>query len=262
MISVQSLLRLVYPLELRIKCHSALTRLGWKPHLSESSLATAPVSLKALIPGDAVCDHILATGIYDLALSRFMSNLACKPGGLMIDAGANIGYFTALWASLNGNNRVIAFEPSPRNVAMLKDNLAHAGIANRVSLVSKALGRAAGEASFEVGPDEQTGWGMFATADGAGQIHVPVVKLDDVVPEKDHVTVLKIDCQGADTWVMEGAEKLLAEKRISHIFYEVCPPLLEKLNIPPSAATDWLERFDYRVEVFGNPEDGIMHAFV
>ena len=261
--NTEALLRRVYPLPLRIKCHSILRRFGWTPQLrGASSLAFAPVSLSALIPGDAIHDHILATGVYDLELSRFFSALAVKTGGLMIDAGANIGYFTVLWASLNKANRVLAFEPSPRNVAMLKENISSAGVADRATVHAMALGRESGEMQFETGPRDQTGWGMLARQNNAENIRVPVARLDDLVPPGERVAILKSDCQGADTWVLEGAAGLLAAKRISHVFYEACPPLLKKLGIDPGAAADLLKRYGYRVEPFGHPDDEMMHAWI
>ena len=61
--------------------------------------------------GDWLGSHVFATGEYEPSTS----NVACeviKPGMTVVDVGANVGYFTLLFASLVGSRgQVYAFEP-------------------------------------------------------------------------------------------------------------------------------------------------------
>jgi FkbM family methyltransferase len=262
MFIIQRLLRLIHPLYFRIKCHSVLNRLGWKPgKLVPASLGAAPAAMVALKEGDAIHKHLLATGVYDLELTQVIARLACKEGGLMIDAGANVAYFSTIWASLSPQNCSVAFEPSPANIEMIRKNLAHNDLTERVQLIPKALGRASGEITFELGPDEETGWGMIAKDGAPRSIRVPITTIDETLPRDAQVTVMKIDCQGADSWVIEGARKMFEEKRVKHVFYEVCPPLLQKLNIDPEYLPRLLSGWGYIVEPFcGSPFQS--HAYL
>src|SRR2546423_1316289 len=86
-------------------------------------LVFAPVALKNVISRDYGHRFIAWCGFYDLALTRSLSVLA-RQGGLLVDVGANVGYFSVLWSGLDAHNRVLAFEPSPRNVCLLRGNVA------------------------------------------------------------------------------------------------------------------------------------------
>ena len=62
-----------------------------------------------------------------------------QPGDTVLDLGANIGYFTLLFAKLVGNNGIVfAFEPEPQNIALLTKNIKINNYKN-VTLVPKAV---------------------------------------------------------------------------------------------------------------------------
>jgi len=126
-----------------------------------------------LLNTDCMHRQIAWTGFYDLELSRRMAALA-RTGGVLVDVGTNIGYFTCLWAALNPNNTVYAFEPSPRNLQLLRQNQAAQSGADRIKIHDVAVGKQEGSLPFDVGPDEQTGWGGLATQDSHRTIQVEV----------------------------------------------------------------------------------------
>ena len=140
-----------------------------------------------------------------------------RPGHVVYDVGANIGFFTLAAARLVGPaGRVIAFEPVPwcaeavgRNIEL--NELAQAEI--RQVAVGAQSGRArllvVGEAS----------WSHLAStgrhADVRDEIDVDVVTIDELVadgtiPPPD---VLKIDTEGAELQVLEGMRETLARHR-------------------------------------------------
>ena len=100
-----------------------------------------------LFPTDISHRHIAYTGFYELELSRLMAKLAIEPGGLLVDVGANYGYFTLLWAGLKRANRVISVEASPRVFPSLKENIEMNGITNQVDIHNVAAGERAGSVS-------------------------------------------------------------------------------------------------------------------
>ena len=71
------------------------------------------------------------TGIYDLAVSELLFRLI-EPGDLVIDAGANIGYMSVLAATAGAH--VIAFEPNPALLPILRQNLGKRGEVRPVAL--------------------------------------------------------------------------------------------------------------------------------
>jgi FkbM family methyltransferase len=129
----------------------------------------------------------------------------------VLDVGANIGLSTILLARLTG--RVVAFEPSPPNVAFLRRNLELNAIPN-VEVVAAAVSDAPGTLRFHVA---QFGAGSHVVAAGhvAGQtmptVDVPAIVLDD--QNLPPLAFLKIDAEGHEPNVLAGARALLARDR-------------------------------------------------
>jgi len=85
-------------------------------------------------------------------------------------------------------------------------------------------------------------------------MQVKVCRLDDLIPAGKNISVLKIDTEGADTWVLIGAEKMLRQKRIRHIFYEANLERMQRLGIQPDKAEKYLTGLGYIVRPFGPQE--------
>jgi len=202
-----------------------------------------------LHPTDEGHSHIAFTGFYELPLTKMIVGLA-KRGGLLVDVGANYGYFSLLWAATNPQNTVVAFEPSPRNHAGLVRNVARNGLGDRVRIESSALGRESGTMHFDIGPDEQTGWGGFSPEPFWKGIEVKVTTLDEVFRDEREIAVLKIDVEGADTWVLEGARELTKQRRIAHIMYEENSGKMASLGISAGTAERMLKDNGYEVMSF------------
>lgn len=187
---------------------------------NDAELVFAPQTLMSLHRGDAISNQIAFTGFYELAMSRLVANLARKEGGLMVDAGANIGYFTLLWASAGAQNRVEAFEASPRVFPVLRSNVKkNAHCASRVVSHNLALGAAPDSMDFDLGPPEQDGWGGLVAQPSGQSVQVLVRRLDEELQDAD-ITFLKVDVEGADTWVLQGASDLLSNRRVKYISWE------------------------------------------
>ena len=250
-----NLLYKIYPLWLREKIYFHLiARIN--PALKNSGgydLEFAPVKMNALLPTDYGHRQIAWLGFYELDLSRKISSLA-RQGGTMVDVGTNVGYFTCIWAASNPINEVCSFEPSPRNLSMLRRNLSALNNPQRVQIFDHAVGKEAGTLHFDIGPEEQSGWGGLANTASARTIQVKVCRLDDLVPPNKTVSVLKIDTEGADTWVLLGAVNLLRQKRIRHIFYEANLERMQRLGIQPDEAGKFLTGLGYKVSAFGPQE--------
>lgn len=214
------------------------------PVITTATLKQVPRISMSIYPGDIISDCIARTGIWEPELSQKLIDLA-NPGGLMVEVGANIGYFSLLWASLNECNQVYAFEPSLRNLAFLRDNIAMNDLGKQIVVLPVAAGQGTSVAHFDIGPEEQTGWGGIALASHGRTMPVVVVKLDDLFDQQ--IDILKIDVEGADTWVLEGAQRLLRAKKIKRIFYEQNQPRLSALGIVEGQAEIFLRDFGYVV---------------
>jgi len=207
-----------------------------------------------LHPEDVAHRCIAMTGFYELRCTRIALGLA-RRGGLLVDVGANYGYFTLLWAAARPDNRVVAFEASPRNQDALRSNVHANGFEGRVECHDIAIGKENGLMTFDPGPEQQTGWGGLRP-EGAAGIRVPVRSLDEVFARVERVAIdlLKVDTEGADTWVLQGAMRLLRDRRIGHILFEQYPARMAELGIEPGAAQTLLATNGYHCRQLGPDE--------
>lgn len=132
-----------------------------------------------------------------------------RPGHTVLDVGANVGYYTLLASVLVGDaGRVHAFEPEPRNAGFLRR---HVSINRRgnVRVEQAALSDRAGTARFDFGSG--SGTGHLAEA---GALEVRTLRLDDYCAEHGLAPdAVKIDVEGAEMSVLEGARETFARHR-------------------------------------------------
>ncbi|HEX4434823.1 MAG TPA: FkbM family methyltransferase [Acidimicrobiales bacterium] len=132
-----------------------------------------------------------------------------RPGDHFVDVGANVGVFSTLVGTRIPGVRITAVEPFPPVREDLLANLALNDL--DVTVVDSALSDVAGSATFEVlgrdvlnrlAADDHGGGG------GTTSITVPVTTLDELAGG-DPPALIKIDVEGSELRVMEGARRLL-----------------------------------------------------
>ena len=103
-------------------------------------------------PGELVSDLLRRDRTWEGVESALL-RAALRPGSVVVDAGANLGWH-AVWAALavGAEGRVYAFEPDPRNLALLRAN--GAGLP-QLRALGAALGEARGEVAFRRHGDNQ-----------------------------------------------------------------------------------------------------------
>jgi FkbM family methyltransferase len=250
-----SLLRHVRPLWLREKLYfHSHARKHWPEQIESAKLELAPVILHHFRKSDLMHKQIAWLGFYDLTLSKRIVQLA-RNGGILVDAGANIGYFSCLWAAILPDNYVYAFEPSPPVFELLNANIEEAGLCSRVKVYKLALSEERANVQFDPGPKDQSGWGGISNDRFGSTIQVEAEKLDDVVPDNVVIDVLKIDTEGADALVLKGAERLLRAHRIRHVFFEQNLTRMDSLGIPHDAPIRTLESCGYKVDMIGRHDE-------
>ena len=128
----------------------------------------------------------------------------------VIDVGANIGFFTILFAGWLDAGRVLALEPEPRNFRQLEEIVAARGLADRVVARRAAAANFAGEGRLALSAASHADHRL---ADSG--IPVDVDTLDNIWRGYDcpRVSLIKIDVQGAEREVLAGAKKLIAACR-------------------------------------------------
>jgi FkbM family methyltransferase len=170
---------------------------------------------------ESIGKAIFRTGIYDLALTEVLWRLV-QPGNFVLDIGANIGYTAGLCSVRTGaGGKVWAFEPNPLVLGKLKNNLLKLPYPN-VQVFEMALSSQKGEGVLQM-PDAfeiNQGTAFIGKEKNEHSVTVPLEKLDDLLPPGTIADVIKIDVEGHELSVFEGAPKALAAKKIRHIVFE------------------------------------------
>jgi FkbM family methyltransferase len=150
----------------------------------------------------------ILNGTYEREQTRLFEQLL-RPGGVVLDVGANVGYYTLLASVLVGDaGAVHAFEPEPRNAEFLRRHLRINGRRN-VTVQQAAVSDRAGTARFEFGTGSGTGH-----LGEAGTLEVRTLRLDDFCAEHGLApAAIKIDVEGAEMSVLAGARSTLARHR-------------------------------------------------
>jgi FkbM family methyltransferase len=150
----------------------------------------------------------LLLGTYEPAQAALFCE-RIRPGDVIVDIGANAGYYTLLAARRAGpQGKVVACEPDPRIAAYLRRHVEANHVAN-VTVVESAIGDHSGIAKFRRG--NGTGTGRLAAA---GDLAVRVQTLDELAAEHRILpTHLKIDVEGAELDVLHGGRATLTHAR-------------------------------------------------
>ena len=162
-----------------------------------------------------------------------------KPGDSFVDVGANIGLWTLAAAVLAGKTGgVIALEPHPRIFKFLQTNVALNHLEN-VELHNCAVGDQPGTVSFsDVKADDSN-----HVLSSPGGLSVPMVTLNDVLASVSDIALLKVDAEGYEKYVLNGAQKVMARTRC--VFIEISQLELSRFGCSYHDVLTWLEEHGF-----------------
>ena len=165
-------------------------------------------------------DHFIGLpivrGQYETSEIAFVRSVL-KTGDHALDIGAHIGFFAVHMAQYVGPaGSVTAFEPFDENARLLERSIAENGFGGRLRLERAAVSRQSGEIELTFSRETLNSGGAFiVTGDiphGHATRRVRVVALDDLRLLRP-VSFIKMDVEGAEPLVLEGAQRLLAADR-------------------------------------------------
>jgi FkbM family methyltransferase len=143
---------------------------------------------------------------------------ALRPAELFVDVGANIGSYTVLAAGVVGA-RVLAFEPAPGAYAGLLDNLRLNDLQELVEARQEGVGAQPARLAFSTGLDT-VNHVLSAAERGGASREVPIVTLDNVL-EPLRPCMIKVDVEGYESAVVEGAQRTLRSAAVLAVLMEL-----------------------------------------
>jgi FkbM family methyltransferase len=230
-------------------------------HTNDSTIV-----IKEIAPGVRLfidlSDHAIGLNIlrgqYEQDEIRFVRGLL-KRGDCAIDVGGHIGFFTMQMAEAVGpEGRVYAFEPFDANADLLERSIAENGFSGRVRFQRAAAGAVSGTATLTFPVETLNSGGAYLLRDGSAPLsgnrkkEVPLVALDSLDLPRP-VRVIKMDVEGAEPQVMQGAARILKTDR-PVILSELHPTQLERA----SGITG--DQFLARIAAFGYRAHAVEHG--
>lgn len=150
-----------------------------------------------------------------------------KTSRIVFDIGANAGIYSLAARASNSSATIHAFEPTPSIAQHFDDTLALNGLTQQITVHRMAVATETGTAFLNLFGAERFGnEGMnFVTLDQqeGESIGVPTVSVDDFCDEHaiDTIDLMKIDVQGNEPAVLEGAMKKIQEGKLNVVFFEL-----------------------------------------
>lgn len=166
------------------------------------------------------------------------------------DIGANVGVFTCLLPEL-GARQVHAFEPVPETFCRMKANVEANGILEACRLNCLAVGSENDLVTFRVEAKAAATNRLFVAGAlmpaSASLQTVAAVRLDDYCQKLgvDRIDFMKIDVEGMEALVLDGARKMFREKRVGLVMIEICPVNLRSVGLSPELLFNAITRTGY-----------------
>lgn len=173
---------------------------------------------------------LVFNGVFEPALTNYFIK-KIKPGNVVIDVGANLGYYTVLFSYLVGESGLVfSYECNSKNFEILKENININAISNeRVKLIKKAVYSCDTHLEF-YSTEKFTGNGSLIKYD---EQYYKYFHNDSIINEKvecepldkynflQHIDLIKIDIEGAELHAFKGMEELLAKNKVGEIIFEL-----------------------------------------
>lgn len=209
--------KLIYKI-VKLKKTALISCQGYKMYVNTKDRGITPI--------------LLIEGVFEKYVTRLFKE-TIRPNMVVVDIGANIGYYTLIASKLVGSNgKVYAFEPEPNNYDLLLKNIRINGYTNATP-VKKAVSNKCDKttlfldkvSSGDPSLDENN------VPQKKGFIEVETVTLDSFLKDVK-VDVVKIDAQGAEGLILEGSERILRNNNLK-LFMEFWPYGLRNMGTNP-----------------------------
>jgi len=179
-------------------------------------------------PKSTVSKQIIWSGSYEPFETELVKK-EVKKGDIVLDLGANFGYYTLILADTVGDaGKVYAFEPDPFNFALLKKNVQINGYSN-VTLVQKAVSNKTGQAILHISDEDLGGHSIHEQRYCSRTIEVETIRLDDYFSDqRSRIDFIKMDIEGAEFEAIEGMPLLLQRNNKLKIVTEFYPQVIKE----------------------------------
>jgi FkbM family methyltransferase len=239
---------------------SALVPLSWKEFVyslkdRKSSVVDVEGFKLALHQHDSIIsESIRNSKVWAEAETRLFRELI-KPGMVVVDVGANIGYFSLLASVLVGSGgHVHAFEPDPLNCSLLRKSIRLNDVSN-IEVVQMALSDDNATISLFIDSQNKGDHRIWEpTGESRKRIDIRATTLDDYLDQKQtRASFIKIDVQGAEGKVLGGMKKTFTDTKLQYLTLEFWPSALRKCGTSPEQILKQIIDAGFTIRVVPDP---------
>jgi FkbM family methyltransferase len=220
------------------------------------------------IVGYVLCpstDHALVTSLIEAGEletgTRLLIERLLQPGDTFVDVGANVGLHTLAAArAMKGEGEIVAFEPFGPTKQLLDRTLWMNGFSSMTKVHEAAVSNSSGSAKLFLGPT--SGHHSLTAIDVPDHLtettaEVRMVTLDGILDGDKSVDLIKIDVEGAELEVIQGAQSIIANNPDIGLIVEFGPSHLKRAG---HTSVGWISKFrdmgfDYMAI---HPETGLL----
>lgn len=195
---------------------------------------------------DVVGRFIYKYDIYEPETTQcLLSEIQFNNDDIVLDAGANIGWYSLVLASKGV--QVHAFEPDPLNYRLLNENINLNGQTDRIHPHMLAVTDKESTMSLYLYPDKNRGRHSLNAIDGCEKIDVKTIRLDNFTASKslpfEKIKLIKMDIEGHEYPALKGAEALL--QLVPYLLIEHAPDHIRRGGYNPEDVIKLLDRHNY-----------------
>jgi FkbM family methyltransferase len=200
-----------------------------------------------LDPHDSL--NLFINKIYEPYETELVSSII-KPGNVVLDIGANIGYYTLIFAKLVGQNgKVFAFEPEPANFQLLEKNVSVNGYSNVIP-EQKAVSNRNEKKKLYLNNENSGMHTIYKSEQRANldSVEIETVSLDNYFSNyTGKIDFIKMDIEGSEYTALEGMQTILQRQNNIQLLVAFYPSGIVQYGYKPEQQIDLLMSNGFRV---------------
>lgn len=168
-----------------------------------------------------------------------------KPGAIVLDIGANIGFYSKNLSEATGiNGHVYCFEPDETNFRHLRDEMA---FSKNTTLIKKAVAADSGTLTLYTSNLLNVDHRTYTPEKFTNKYTVEKISIDDFVMNRFPVDFIKMDIQGFEMEALTGMTKTLDANKNIVVFMEFWPYGLEQAGTSAMALYDFMKSLSFNI---------------
>ena len=197
-------------------------------------------------PSEHIQQQLFWYGYYEKPVALFLEHIVDRHS-IILDVGANVGYFTLISAKKAKAGKVFAFEPVKGLFQRLQKNIDQNYLQN-VEISQFAVGEADEDAVIFISSSENQGMSSVKPPENFSGVSqaVRIIRIDDWATKKNikRLDIIKLDVEGSELFALRGMDQTLTRFK-PVLIVEINPDTLAYFDLVPGDVLVYLNSRNY-----------------